>query len=158
MERFDAFTITIMTLNRQVQKIKDQEMARFGLKGSHVMPIYFLGQNEDGLTAAELSRLCHEDKAAISRTLGKLETADVVAPVPSTPGRRDYRVRRYLTEHGKDIFLQMTSRISNAVSSGSDGLSSRQRWNLHQALQTISANLENLSEENISNTENSSNT
>lgn len=144
MERFDTFTLSIMALNRQVQKIKDLEMSRFGLKGSHVMLMYFLGQNEEGLTSSELSRLCMEDKAAVSRSLSKLETLGIVAPALPNPGKREYRVKRFLTEHGKNIFRQMTARINKVMSSGGNGLSESQKKAMYLTLRTISSNLEKL--------------
>lgn len=144
MEGFDAFTLSIMTLNRQVQKIKDKEMAAFGLKGSQVMLIYYLGRNPRGLTASELSRCCMEDKAAISRSLVRLESAGIVAPLPANPEKRDYRAKRLLTDEGKAVFRQMTTKINNAVRNGGNGLSDAQKGILHLALQTISDNLEAL--------------
>lgn len=148
MNRFDTFTLSIMALNRQVQQLKDTEMARFGLKGSYVMPMYFLGMHhEDGLTSAELSKLCMEDKAAISRTLKKLESLNIVCPVNASPDKRDYRVKRFLSDYGYDIFQQMTSRIGNAVAEGGSGISEAHKKILYKSLLTISNNLSNLIQE-----------
>ena len=48
------------------------EMTELGLKGTHVMCLFFLHHTPEGLTAAQLCQLCAEDKAAISRTIATL--------------------------------------------------------------------------------------
>ena len=48
-------------------------MTEFGLKGTHVMCLFFLHHTPEGLTAAQLCQLCAEDKAAISRTIATLK-------------------------------------------------------------------------------------
>ena len=68
-EQFESFTAAVTRAYKCLQKIKNRETERMGLKGSHVMCLYYIGKTPGGLTAAELCRLCHEDKAAISRTL-----------------------------------------------------------------------------------------
>ena len=70
---FEHFTITILKLNKLVQKIKLYEMQEYGLKAIHVMCGYYLMENPDGLTASELVKLTLEDKAAISRALKTLQ-------------------------------------------------------------------------------------
>ena len=49
---FEHFTITILKLNKLVQKIKIYEMQEYGLKAIHVMCGYYLMENPDGLTAS----------------------------------------------------------------------------------------------------------
>ena len=70
--RFETFSLSILELNRYLQKIKELEMKQFGLKASHTMCLYYLGQHPEGLTATQLTELCKEDKAAVSRCLSQL--------------------------------------------------------------------------------------
>ena len=35
--RFEKFSIAVLELNRYLQKIKDQEMRKFGLRSAHTM-------------------------------------------------------------------------------------------------------------------------
>ena len=50
--RFETFSLSILELNRYLQKIKELEMKQFGLKANHTMCLYYLGQHPEGLTAA----------------------------------------------------------------------------------------------------------
>ena len=74
LNRFGAFVTGITACYKYIQRIKTQEMAELGLKGTHMPCLFFLSQNPEGMTAAQLCHLCDEDKAAISRTLAELET------------------------------------------------------------------------------------
>ena len=49
--RFETFSLSILELNRYLQKIKELEMKQFGLKANHTMCLYYLGQHPEGLTA-----------------------------------------------------------------------------------------------------------
>lgn len=83
--RFETFSLSILELNRYLQKIKELEMKQFGLKASHTMCLYYLGQHPEGLTATQLTELCKEDKAAVSRCLSQLSDRQLV--VCEQPGR-----------------------------------------------------------------------
>ena len=72
MERFEAFTGYMLQFNRYIQKIKEIEMQQFGLHAMHTMCLYYLNKNRQGLTSGQLTQLCREDKAAISRCLKQL--------------------------------------------------------------------------------------
>ena len=72
VDRFAQFTGAVLELHRCINRIKEAEMAEWGLRGSHVMCLYYLGRYEEGLTAAQLTALCKEDKAAVSRTVSQL--------------------------------------------------------------------------------------
>ncbi len=74
MERvFERFTVSVLKINKLIQKIKAFEIREYGLKAVHVLCVYFLNCSSDGLTASELVRHTLEDKAAISRALGLLK-------------------------------------------------------------------------------------
>ena len=73
LNRFEEFVTGITECHRYIQRIKSMEMTELGLKGNHVMCLYYLARSPEGLTAAQLCALCCEDKAAISRTLAELE-------------------------------------------------------------------------------------
>ena len=50
---FEHFTITILKLNKLVQRIKQFESNKYGLKSIHIMCGYYLNEHPDGLTAGE---------------------------------------------------------------------------------------------------------
>ena len=72
INRFELFTTTITQIYKNLQRIKMQEMSGFELRGTYVMCMFELNRNPEGLTITQLSQLCGEDKAAISRTISEL--------------------------------------------------------------------------------------
>lgn len=140
MDRFEAFTGSILELNRYLQKLKEIEMKPYGLKANHVMCLYYLGRNPDGLTATELTEVCKEDKAAISRSLAQLlEKGLVTGNFPEH--KRSYRTKLFLTDAGREMVMTIDRRIDAALTSGSEGLTQEQREAFYAALEIIIRNL-----------------
>lgn len=141
--RFETFALSILELNRYIQKIKDIEMQKFGLRGNHTMCLYYLGRHSEGLTATELTALCNEDKAAISRSLSQLSGKGLITcSVPE--GKRAYRTLYFLTDSGREIVSRIDSRIEDILSGGGEGLTDEQRTGLYTAMETILNNLKKL--------------
>lgn len=144
LDRFGTFAITIASINRSIQKIKSLEMKALNLKGTHVMCLYFLGKEPEGLTASQLCRLCGEDKAAISRTLSELSEKDYIHPAPSpsaSSGKRGYRARIFLTEKGKSSIAYINHRVSHVLAIADPGLTDQQREDFYHTLALISDQL-----------------
>ena len=146
LDRFETFVITVSELNRQLNRIKNREMQRFGLRASHVMPLYYLGVNEQGLTCSELVSLCREDKAAISRNLAQLSERELVSR-DLREDKRAYRARFHLTEAGKQLVSEIDSCIDRALFSGGNGLTDKKRADFYDSLAIILNNLSSYLEE-----------
>lgn len=140
-DRFESFTRDITELYRLIQKIKHAEMTKLGLKGMHVMCLYFLYENPEGLTAATLSEKCAEDKAAISRSIAILKEKGLVIESQNGEAKK-YRSIIKLTDAGKNIAEKEVEKIVNAVIAGGDGLTDDMRKAFYDSLSLISANLE----------------
>ena len=136
IKRFEAFVTGITLCYKYIQKIKSAEMTELGLKGTNVMCIFFLSHNPDGLTAAQLCRLCAEDKAAVSRTVAELQREGYVAP-----GEKRYRAALRLTEKGEEVARRVDGLIEQWVAFGGAGLSDSDREAFYRALELISNNL-----------------
>ena len=141
VDRFAQFTGSILALHRCINKIKELETAELGLRGNHVMCLYYLGQYEEGLTAAQLTVLCREDKAAISRTLNQLMEQGLVCRTPSEGGGA-YRASLRLTPAGKALTEQINRKIEGVLACSSQGISDQQRADLYLCFQVILKNLE----------------
>ena len=137
IQRFDAFVSGITACYKYIQRIKSMEMTEFGLKGTHVMCLYYLCQNPAGLTASQLCSLCAEDKAAISRTVSELKTRGYVTAL----SEKAYRAMLTLTAAGQEIARHFDRLIEGWVTAGGDGLSSEERSDFYKSLATISDNL-----------------
>ncbi len=136
IQRFQAFVTGITVCYKYIQRIKSAEMTEFGLKGTHMMCLFFLHHQPEGLTAAQLCQLCAEDKAAISRTLATLQKDGYI-----TTGTKKYRAQLQLTEKGLDLARQVDGLISQWVGFGGDGLSDEDRATFYRCLELISTNL-----------------
>ena len=134
--RFQSFVTGITVCYKYIQRIKSMEMTELGLKGTHVMCLFFLDQHPEGLTAARLCQLCAEDKAAISRTAAFLQQEGYILSAGSR-----YRANLILTEKGKAAALQVEKLIDKWVGFGGEGLSEEDRAAFYRVLEHISNNL-----------------
>ena len=133
---FENFTITVLKLNKLVNKIKTYEMREYGLKAIHVMCIYYLNEHREGLKAAELVKLTLEDKAAISRGLALLRDKGYVV----------YDLDKYnaairLTEEGELLAESIKEKSEKAVNAGSALFTDSERETFYKSLQVIADNL-----------------
>ena len=133
-ERFQAFVTGIAVCYKYIQKIKTVEMTEFGLKGAHAMCLFFLHSHPAGLTAAQLSQLCAEDKAAVSRSLASLAELGYIES-----DEKKYRSLLRLTERGKEVACHIDEMIERWVESGGDGLSEQDREAFYKALERSAA-------------------
>ena len=136
IERFETFVIAITEIYKAIQKIKVQQMAELGLKGTHVMCLFFLKEHPYGLTSAELSQLCHEDKAAISRILKELNQKDLIFSED-----KKYRSKINLTEKGIMVTNTMYEKIIKAVNLAAIGYSKEERDIFYRVLLQVAENL-----------------
>ena len=137
IQRFDAFVSGITACYKYIQRIKSMEMTEFGLKGTHVMCLYYLRQNPAGLTASQLCGLCAEDKAAISRTVSELRSQGYITSL----SQKAYRAMLTLTSAGQEIARKFDHLIEGWVTTGGDGLSDEERSDFYKVLSTIADNL-----------------
>ena len=136
LRRFEDFVSGIAVCYKYIQRIKSLEMTEFGLKGTHMMCIYFLHRHPEGLTAAQLCQLCAEDKAAISRTLASLQEKALISV-----GEKKYRARLTLTETGEKLGCRIDELVAEWVNCGGDGLTEEERTMFYSTLNKIADNL-----------------
>lgn len=141
---FVDFTLSILRLNKLVQKIKTFEIEKFGLKPIHVMCGYYLNKHPQGLTAKELSELTLEDKAAISRALKMMQERGYVN---YDADRRNAIIK--LTEEGKQFTSIICARAEKAVAAGSMDFTEEERNFFYKSLDVINENLRGYYEELI---------
>ena len=141
-ERFETFTVLIAKISRNIRKIKNQEMAEYHLRSSHISCLYYL-YCADGLTATELCERCEEDKATISRTIDYLESNGYLT-CESRSAKR-YKSPLILTDKGYEAGKRIAAKIAYVLDEVSVGLSEDERLSLYRSLTVISNNLEAIS-------------
>lgn len=139
-QRFEAFTVLIGRISRDIRRLKTEQMESMDLKGPHVSCLYYL-YTFGPLTAAELCERCEEDKAAISRSLDQLEREGYLCS--RTPGKK-YRSPLELTEKGREVGAEVARRIGNIVRAASESLTESDREGMYRSLETICRNLEQI--------------
>ncbi len=142
MDRFSRFTILINRIVRNVHRIKAEEMSRFGLKGTHVSCLYYLHRAEKPLTASELTVICDEDKAAISRAVDYLSREGYVVCEGASP--KKYKSPVLLTEKGEEVSKAIASRVDSIIEAASEGLTDEEREVFNKSLDLISGNLQKI--------------
>ena len=140
-ERFEKFTVSIMNINRQIHKIKAEEMAEFDLKSPHVSCLYYLYESER-LTAKGLCDLCAEDKSSVSRSIEYLETNGYVAC--DSNAKKRYNAALTLTDKGKEVGARIAEKVDRIMESAGAGLSDLDRAVLYRSLARIENNLKEI--------------
>ncbi len=140
-ERYEIFTRLISKINRNIRRIKTEEMAEFELKSPHVSCLYYL-YKEKKLCASELSDRCDEDKAAISRSIDYLEDAGYIKCDVS--GTKRYKADLSLTDKGLAVAEKIAAKIDRVLMLVGEGLTEQERRALYEGLETVSANLEGM--------------
>lgn len=138
-ERFETFTVLINKISRNIKRIKNQEMAEYGLRSTHVSCLYYL-YSKRSVTATELCERCEEDKATISRSLDFLESNGYLTCDAKHAKR--YRSPLILTEKGMEAGKRITDKINRVLEKTSIGLTDEERAAFYRYLSIISRNLE----------------
>ena len=72
-QRFASFILSIDRISKNIKRIKDNAMEKYGLRSAHVMCLFNLVKSKEGLNSTELAEACGVDKAFVSRVTTELE-------------------------------------------------------------------------------------
>ncbi len=139
IDRFEKLTIGIAQIYKNIQRIKKCRMNEIGLKGSHVMCMYYLSNHPEGLTATDLCEICKEDKAGISRILSDLAQNGYIRY--ESVNNKKYRAKAALTSKGRTCAAQVNDMIIRATEKGGNGITQEEREIFYRVLFQISENL-----------------
>ena len=139
LSKYELFSVSISSLYHDIQRIERAEMACYGMRGSHAQCILALSRYPEGITAAQLCRVCEKDKAAISRTVAELERMGMVLR-----GGSRYCARLTLTEKGMAIARGVNEKANRAVERAGEGLDDARREVFYSVLDLLTENLHRL--------------
>lgn len=139
--RFEKFTTSILKISRGILKIKSFEMEKYGLKPVHAICIYYLNVNENGMSQAQLIKMCEEDKGLISRALTTLEEKEMVR------SSQQRNIKKYnsiltLTNKGKEIAKEINKIIAMIFEEVGKELTTDEKEVFYQCLNKISTNMD----------------
>lgn len=141
IERFEIFTNNIAVVYKGIQKLKNDTMKEFGLKGNHMMCLFYLEKHSEGLTASQLCELTGNDKAAVSRTISELYKLGHIS-YDAFVGRKKYNTTLRLTEKGKMVTKALFETICRVVDEISlQNMSEDNRTEFYRSLRTLANNI-----------------
>lgn len=134
--RFEDFVGLIDALHKEIQRIKSAEAERLGFKGADVMCLYYLTKHPGGLTGSELARLVDVSRAAMSRTIARLEADGLVAAAADSDETR-YRVPVRLTEKGVEAARPIEGIVQDVLGETGRALDVERRAQMYDSLNVI---------------------
>ena len=138
--RYRDFVMCIAQIEKNIEKIKAYEMKPYGLQGMDVTLFVQLSLKEEGYSAAELSRECKMDKAAISRSIKKLERKGFVHT------NKTYGSKITLSKEGKEISHRLETVIDSYIQKA-ELSDDKERKHFYEALHSISSSIEEVTKE-----------
>ncbi len=139
--RYETFTVLLNRINRNIRKIKNEEMANYELRSPHISCLYYLYTSEE-LTAKDLCERCEEDKATISRSLDYLEKNNYL--ICKSDSKKRYNAPFELTEKGMCAGKRIADKITSVLDEISIGISDEDRAIFYRSLNVISDNIDKI--------------
>ena len=139
-KKFELFVMSVTRAYKYITQIKKMDSSTFGIKGIHVMCMVFLGMHPEGLTVSELTALCCEDKAAISRVVDSLVRLGYICD-DRVDGKRRWRSKLLLTEEGSKKAGQMFEHINKMVDFISDSFTAEDELHFYKTFSKVNDNL-----------------
>ena len=135
-DRFAEFSFLSSNISRCIGRIKNDEMKKFGLKGTQVNCFFYLNERPCGVTPTELYSLCGEDKASVSRAVKVLTEKGYVERRPGEENKK-YKIPLVLTDRGKEIAAYINRKIAEIVNADGGYLTEEEISTFYLVLQKI---------------------
>lgn len=147
IDRFERFSFAISEISKHWHKLAADEMEKYGLKGTHSVYLLTMLKYPEGLTSPKLCELCGRDKSDVSRMMSIMEDKGLVTKEGKNQSL--YNGAFKLTELGTTVAEHIRERASLAVDIAGKELDDKKREIFYEALESIAANLKELSKEGI---------
>ena len=142
-DRFIRFSHATEAVLKAITKYKNECLARYGLRGMHLMTLICLSRAPDGLTSGDISRLCAVDKAFVSRVTGELKT---LGYLEAAEGR--YNARVTLTGAGRTVTGEIYGMLNDAVERITAGVPAEDVETFYGVLERFGKNLDVMNHKN----------
>ena len=139
-ERFLPFILSIDRISKNIKRIKDNAMEKYGLRSAHVICLFNLAKSQDGLNSTELSEACGVDKAFISRVTGELEKRGYIERAQNNRGSI-YKCKFVLTEAGLEIKDYINQKISEIMENISGDIADHKIKVFYEVLSILDENI-----------------
>ena len=140
--RFEHFTLDIFSITRYWNRLANEEMKKYGLRGAYALYLVVIESSEGQITAAKLADLCQRDKADVSRAITAFQKKGILEPY----GDSKYRAALNLTEKGRKLAAQIRLRASEMIELAGQDISEEMRENMYQCLDSIAMRMREICE------------
>ena len=144
--RFEKFTLLIDGIHKNINRIKVDTAPTFGVKGVHVLWVYELLMNPQGLTATELAARSMVNRSLVSREIEELKRGGYIASTNESSTR--YNEKFSLTESGRSLADKICKEILFVQDSVNTGISEEELASFYSTLQKLNTNFEKLAKSN----------
>ena len=141
VRRYEVFAGSIAKIFRSIQKIENEEMKKYHLKGAFAQYLVVMNRYPEGITPTQLFNVCNKDKAIVSRAVSEMIEKGLITK-PDVPG---YRVPLFLTEKGKEAAQYVSERATLAVKKAAVHIGEKQLDGFYKRLEILGENLYELS-------------
>jgi DNA-binding MarR family transcriptional regulator len=133
----------IRTADQVVTQTKEQKMRDYGITTAQHAALAVLSDH-DGVTSAELARLCGVTPQTMNSTVGRLETRGLVTRKPHATHRTLIEIS--LTEQGSELFRRADAGAEELDAVLSSGLTAGERATLVDLLTRVTGQARAVSE------------
>ena len=141
--RFEHFSVSIFNIAHYWNILASEEMKKHDLRGGYALYLVILNNSTEELNASSLAKMCHRDKADVSRAISVFQEKGLLEPY----GQARYRAPLKLTEEGKKLAAHISDQATKVLSTVGEGLSDETRNHMYKGLDTIAENMKKLVEE-----------
>lgn len=145
VRRYEAFAGSIAKIFRSIQKIENEEMKKYNLKGAFAQYLIVMDRYPEGITPTELYDVTGKDKAIVSRAVSEMIEKGLITK-PNVPG---YRVPLFLTDKGKEAARYVSERATLAVKKAAVHIGEKQLDAFYKRLEMLGDNLFELSQNGL---------
>ena len=147
-ERFVPFVLYTERISKNIKRLADAKMEPYGIRSAHIMCILQLAKSEEGLSSAELSRVCGVDKAFVSRITSELMEKNYISR-DIGPKQGKYKTKFLLTDEGVKIYNVMNDIINQFIQKISKNTPVRKLETFYEVLNSIDTELDKITNKEI---------
>ena len=144
--RFEKFTLLIDGIHKSIHNLKITIGPHLGVKGVHVLWVWELLKNPDGLTAAELAMRSMVNRSLVSREIEALREGGYV--VLSLDGGNKYNGKLRLTDKGRELAENIGGEVVRIQDAVDEGISEVELDAFYKTLEKLNDNFKKYNAEN----------
>ena len=144
IKRFEMFANNISIIHKNISRLKNDVMRKYGLTGNQGIYLAYLLLYRDGLTVSQFAEIAGVDKAAVSRTYSVLYKKGYI-DYPDFVGDKKYNTPAVITDKAREIMIPVVNMIYDLIDTISlTGIDEENRTIMYRTLRTTAGNISKL--------------